>query len=609
MSDVLPEPELPEDGVPAAFPDAARAWIARLFEVRRDVRHFSPELGIPEALLRRVLTAAHFAPSVGFSQPWRFVLLRDPERRARIRESFLACRRAEAARFSEARREQYLSLKLEGIVDAPLNICVVADLRPQGEAVLGTTVQPESVRASVLCAVQNLWLAARAEGLGVGWVSVVEPSVLRSELGLPSGVEPVAYLCLGFPARPYLRPMLEEVGWKKRLDLDAVIREEAWPTEDARAEPVTASPETPRDLTVQVARVSTVELSERTEREIWSQLVVPPKACGRLEELSTFWAVRRGALERPVPTLLIFAADHGVTAEGVSAYGSVATMGVLAALMAEQSTVSVLARRFGIPITLCDVGTATDRTRLPRTPRIALLDRRIAAGTRNLRREAAMSSEQLARALEVGRVLVAESAARGVNVIGLGEVGIGNTTAAAAITAACLDLGAHEVAGRGTGLDSESIHHKASVIADALARVGIEDRDPARVLAEFGGFEVAAITGAILEAHERGLVVVLDGAVTGAAALVAERMQPGATANCVASHCTAERCGETLLSALGLTPLLTWDLSLGEGAGAALGIDVLQTALSLRRAVATFPEAGIVDRARIHEILLRPAGE
>ncbi len=608
MSDVLPEPELPGDSIPAAFPDAARAWIARLFEVRRDVRHFATDQAIPEAVLRRVLTAAHLAPSVGFSQPWRFVLLRDRGRRERIRASFLACRRAEAARFSEERRAQYLSLKLEGIVDAPLNICVVADLRPQGEAVLGTTVQPESVRASVLCAVQNLWLAARAEGLGVGWVSVVEPSVLRSELGLPSGVEPVAYLCVGFPARPYLRPMLEEVGWKQRLDLDAVIREESWPAEDVRTSAGMPALDRAHDLALEPPRASVVAERERIEREVWSHLVVPPKACGRLETLSTFWAVQRFALERPVPTLLIFAADHGVTAEGVSAYGSVATMGVLAALMAEQATVSVLARRFGIPITLCDVGTASDRTRLPRTPRVAILDRRIAAGTRNLRREAAMSTRELREAMEVGGELVAHAVERGVNLIGLGEVGIGNTTATAAITAACLGLDAREVAGRGTGLDDASVAHKAQVIADALVRLGLE-RDPARVLAELGGFEIAALTGAILEASRRGVVVVLDGAVTGASALVAERMQPGATSCCIASHCTAERCGAILLSALGLTPLLAWDLSLGEGAGAALGIDVLQTALSLRRAVATFPEAGIVDRARMEEILLRPAVE
>jgi len=602
MSDVLQEPTFPGDDIPAEFPAAARAWIERLFAVRRDVRHFDPSKVVSEAALRRILSAAHLAPSVGFSQPWRFILLRDPARRARIRESFLACRRAEAARFSPERRAQYLSLKLEGIVDAPINLCVVADLRAQGEAVLGTTVQPESVRASVLCAVQNLWLSARAEGLGVGWVSVVEPQVLRAELGLPAGVEPVAYLCLGVPARPYLQPMLEEVGWKARLLLDDVIHEESFVDPHRVAVPTRAfAAPMPHGAppAVDMAR-------EASERLAWDALVMPQRSCGRLEGLSTFWATRRTPLEIPVPNLTIFAADHGVVVEGVSAYGSVATMGVLGALMAEQSTAAVLALRFGIPIRLCDVGTANDRSRLPRLPRIPLLDRRVAAGTRNLRREPAMSIEECEAAVLAGRSVVSELADSGVNLLGLGEVGIGNTTCAAAICAALLGLPGGEVAGRGTGLDAESVSHKARVIDDALARLGSQRTDPRVVLREVGGLEIAALTGAILEARARGLVIMLDGAVTGAAALIAERLEPGVVTYCLASHGSSERCGEILLSALGLSPLLRWDLCLGEGAGAALGIDALLSALSVRRAVATFPEAGLVDRARTSEILRRP---
>src|SRR5262249_5257892 len=146
--------------------------------------------------------------------------------RGRIRDSFLKCRQAEAARFQVARREAYLGHKLEGILEAPVNVCVAVDLRSQGEAILGTTVQPESVRASACCAVQNLWLAARAEGIGVGWVSIVEPAVLRTELGLPSGVEPIAYLCLGHPQAFRVRPMLEESGWQSRKPLSEVLHPE-----------------------------------------------------------------------------------------------------------------------------------------------------------------------------------------------------------------------------------------------------------------------------------------------------------------------------------------------------------------------------------------------
>src|SRR5258708_7103935 len=135
------------------------------------------------------------------------------------------------------RRAEYLAHKLEGICEASLNLCVAVDLRDRGEAILGTTVQPEAVRASACCAVQNLWLAARAEGIGVGWVSIVEPAVLREELGLPAGVEPIAYLCVGNPVAFRARPMLEEKGWSSRRSLEEVIHRERWRSDPALATP------------------------------------------------------------------------------------------------------------------------------------------------------------------------------------------------------------------------------------------------------------------------------------------------------------------------------------------------------------------------------------
>jgi 5,6-dimethylbenzimidazole synthase len=194
-----------------------------LMKLRRDVRHFQPDREVSEHALQRILEAAHAAPSVGLSEPWGFVLVRSRAVRERIRENFLRCRAREAARFSPERRAAYLAHQLEGILEAPLNLCVAVDLRPRAEPVLGTTAQPETLRASACCAVQNLWLAARAEGIGVGWVSIVEPAVLRAELSLPEGVEPVAYLCVGHARAFRERPMLEETGWGRRRPLESVV--------------------------------------------------------------------------------------------------------------------------------------------------------------------------------------------------------------------------------------------------------------------------------------------------------------------------------------------------------------------------------------------------
>lgn len=209
----------------AEFGEEARHAIYEVIRTRRDIRHFAPGHPVADDVLERVLDAAHHAPSVGFSQPWGFVLVRDTAQRTRIRDSFLRCREREAERFPEPRRTQYRSLRLEGIVDAALNVCVVVDLRPREEAVLGATAAPEMLRFSACCAVQNLWLAARAEGIGVGWVSIVEPAVLRDELALPDRVEPLAYLCVGHPIAFRSQPMLEELHWKDRRALADVVHD------------------------------------------------------------------------------------------------------------------------------------------------------------------------------------------------------------------------------------------------------------------------------------------------------------------------------------------------------------------------------------------------
>jgi 5,6-dimethylbenzimidazole synthase len=216
------------------FDTTARAAVYAAIARRRDIRSFRADVPVDPAVLERILAAAHQAPSVGLSQPWDFVLVRDPERRGRIRASFLRCREREAAQFPPARREKYLSYRLEGILESAVNVCVTVDLRPREEAVLGATVQPDALRWSTCCAVQNFWLAARVEGVGVGWVSILEPAVLRSELCLPGGVEPVAYLCVGYPTEFRERPLLEETGWRHRRALNDAVHLERWRDRRAR---------------------------------------------------------------------------------------------------------------------------------------------------------------------------------------------------------------------------------------------------------------------------------------------------------------------------------------------------------------------------------------
>lgn len=210
---------------PDAYDTAARRAVYRTILERRDTRgDFLPDPVAPERL-SRVLLAAHHGPSVGFMQPWDFVVLRDLEMRRRVHDLFARANAEAALMFPPERRETYRGLKLEGILEAPLNICVTCDRSRAGPVVIGRTHIPMMDLFSSVCAVQNLWLAARAEGIGVGWVSIVEPGVLRDELALPDGVEPIAYLCVGHPIAFRSQPMLEELHWKPRRALADVVHD------------------------------------------------------------------------------------------------------------------------------------------------------------------------------------------------------------------------------------------------------------------------------------------------------------------------------------------------------------------------------------------------
>ena len=217
------------------FTTAERDAVYRAIHTRRDVRgEFLPD-AIPDEVLARVLTAAHHAPSVGFMQPWDFVLVRAREVRERIHRDFLAAHVEAEQMFDEAKRATYRNLKLEGILDAPLNLCITCDRSRHGPVVIGRTHIGAMDIYSAVCAVQNLWLAARAEGLGVGWVSILHEQALREALGIPPEIIPIAYLCIGYVSDFHARPELEAAGWLKRMPLTELLHFDGWQGQAAAA--------------------------------------------------------------------------------------------------------------------------------------------------------------------------------------------------------------------------------------------------------------------------------------------------------------------------------------------------------------------------------------
>ena len=199
---------------------------------RRDVRSDFTKQEVPDDVIKRILTAAHHAPSVGFMQPWDFIVVTDIAAKKKIKEGFELSNAASKKMFSEEQQKKYQQFKLEGILEAPLGICVTCDRSRNGPVVLGKTIKEEMDLYSAVCAVQNLWLAARAENLGGGWVSIIEDDILRGALGIPQNIEIIAYLCIGYVTRFKEKPELESAGWLPRRSVDKAIHYNKWSTEN-----------------------------------------------------------------------------------------------------------------------------------------------------------------------------------------------------------------------------------------------------------------------------------------------------------------------------------------------------------------------------------------
>ena len=331
------------------------------------------------------------------------------------------------------------------------------------------------------------------------------------------------------------------------------------------------------------------------------QLTKPRGSLGRLEELACR-IVEITGLDRPVirrAVIFTLAADHGVVAEGVSAYPQVVTAQMVENFLRGGAAINVLARRFGADLVVADFGLATP----PGThaegmgARPGLVVKRIAQGTKNMARGPAMTREEALAAIEAGITLVEAERCQGVDLIGTGEMGIGNTTAASAIAAVLTGAPLEAVTGRGTGIDDAAWQRKVAVIRQAIEVNRPDPRDGLDVLAKTGGFEIGGLAGVILAGAAHRVPVVLDGFITGAAALIAHALKPEVSHYLLASHCSAEPGHRAILARLGLEPYLDLGLRLGEGTGAALAFAFIRAAVAIYSEMATFKSAGVSERA------------
>jgi nicotinate-nucleotide--dimethylbenzimidazole phosphoribosyltransferase len=319
-----------------------------------------------------------------------------------------------------------------------------------------------------------------------------------------------------------------------------------------------------------------------------AQLTKPPGSLVRIEDLGCQLAAIQGRVPPRCEqvAIIVFAADHGVAAQGVSAYPSAVTAQMVANFARGGAAISVLARQLAATVTVVDVGVAS-----PLEPGLAIVPARIADGSADLSREPAMSAEHCAQALAVGASQAEIACDGGCDCLVVGEMGIGNTTSAAALLAALSAAPIADCIGRGTGIDSAALQRKHAAVAAACRRHA--GADPLALLAGCGGYEIAAMVGAMLAAASRGRVVLVDGFIAGVAALLACRLVPACRERLVFAHLGAEHGHRRLLAELAADPLLALDLRLGEGSGAALAVPLLRAACAVLAEMATFDQAGV----------------
>lgn len=341
-------------------------------------------------------------------------------------------------------------------------------------------------------------------------------------------------------------------------------------------------------------RIQPVDITLRKKAQArLDQLTKPLGSLGRLEELAASYVAISGELKPNVPlgVVFTFAADHGVTLEGVSAYPREVTPQMVLNFLRGGAGVNVLAKHAGVGVRVVDIGVDYEFGAVS-----GLIARKVMKGTNNLAVESAMTRSQAEQAVMIGIELATEAVREGIGLIGTGEMGIGNTTPSAAITAVMTGRPVADVTGRGTGIDESSRRHKIAVIARALDLHRPNPADALDVLAKVGGLEIAGLAGLILGAAATRVPVVLDGFIAGAAALIAVGLQPLCREYLIASHRSVEQGHRVVLDHLSLQPLLDLDLRLGEGTGACLGMDLVCAAIKIYTEMATFDEAGVSDK-------------
>ncbi|WP_207421256.1 nicotinate-nucleotide--dimethylbenzimidazole phosphoribosyltransferase [Desertivirga brevis] len=556
--------------------------LEEIFQSRRDTRHFSNE-AVPEEVIRKALEAGHAAPSVGLTDATRFYLIRSTEVKLEIKKLFEEYNQKASDLITDpGQKSTYSSLKLEGILDAPLGLVVAYDRSVLNDFTIGTIASNETIKFSAVCAVQNIWLSLTEQGYSMGWVSILNYYNFKKILNLPDEIEALGYFCVGKPATNYdKQPMLQQLGWKKKSPHPVVVEINAVsPLAGPVSETTSGKQEVSRNLEEELQHL----IDNKTK---------PLGSLGVLEDLAKQIGLIQNTIKPRIsrPHIVVFAADHGIAQHGVSAFPPEVTSQMVNNFLTGGAAVSVFCRQHQITLKVVDAGVNYD---FPGNK--GIIDNKIAKGTQAFLNGPAMSREELQLCLQKGAEVVSKLHEEGCNTIGFGEMGIGNTSSASVLMSMLCNIPIADCAGKGTGLLDEQLKRKIEILELAIQNYS-GDRSAESFMAQFGGFEILQIAGAMLEAEKKGMIILVDGFICTSAFLCAYLLNPAVKKNAIFAHQSDEKGHKLLLDYLKVKPLLHLGMRLGEASGAAVAFPLIESAVVFLNEMASFESASVTNKS------------
>lgn len=552
-----------------------------IIDSRRDTRHFTND-AVPVEVLEKALQAGHKAPSVGLTDATRYYIIESSDIKKQIKELFTSYHKKSANQTdSEVQKKSYLELKLEAIEEAPIGLVIAYDRSVLDKFTIGTVGSNEAVKFSSVCAAQNIWLSLTEQGYSMGWVSIINYHHFKKLLNLPDYIEPLGYFCIGKPATDYgKQPMLQQLDWKQKLDKPIVKKIENFtPVNSLELE------------NFAVLHLDTSELKDQLIDKI-NQKTKPLGSLGVLEKLALqiglVFQTDSPKIEKP--TIVVFAADHGIANHGVSAYPQEVTRQMVETFLKGGAAISVFCKQNNLDLKIVDAGVNYD---FPTNA--SIINKKVAKGTQSFLTTSAMSREEMNLCFQYGADVVNEIHQNGSNCIGFGEMGIGNTSTASVLMSVLTNIPIQDCIGKGTGVMDEKLKNKIEILSQAIATYKGENNLD-NLICYFGGFEILQMAGGMLQAYQNKMLILVDGFISTVAFLIAYQKNSAIKQNAIFSHCSEEKAHVDLLNYLQVDPILSLNMRLGEGSGCAVAFPIIQSALTFINEMATFESAGVSNK-------------